>query len=553
MMPTPAVKTVSAEKTANQDWPRPAVAQRDDADVLVVGGGHNGLVCAAYLARAGADTLVVEARPSVGGCASTVSDLNARFNICNCDHTLVRVMPFIEELDLQSHGLRYLEADPAYVHMDLHGSAPWLFFADTERTADSIARHRPAEAEAYRRYLKDARPVAELLLELSTGEASTPRMLAALFKRRARGSARLLRWSKASASQVLRSYFDDEALIMPAVATGPTVWGVSPDMAGTGMAGALYALRHLVKTGRPVGGSGALTDALAAAFTAFGGRVRCNAPVNQLLISRKRVRGVRLIDGSEITAPVVVAACDPAVVASQWLPHPPQSQMLTTRAARKFVTRGQSGSPAEGYESKIDAVITNLPRYSALEDWQLLDLFEGRDPNESTFVMAPSKADLDEAHRLRPQGRVASHPTLLSNVPSVLDESMRSDDGQHVLSLEALFTPYSLEGGWPSSAEPRRWLDLWSGLLQPEFLDSVDRWRVMTPDRYERELFLHRGHAPSYTGSPVASMLGRRRELSRYRAPVSGLFLSGAGTFPGAGVWGAAGRNTARAVLHDMS
>ena len=141
---------------------------------------------------------------------------------------------------------------------------------------------------------------------------------------------------------------------------------------------------------------------------------------------------------------------------------------------------------------------------------------------------------------------------MMANVPSVLDPSMRSRDGHHILSLEVLFTPYDLEGGWEGSAEPARWLEAWSGLLQPGFLQSVDRYRTMTPDRYERELFLNRGYAPSYAGSPLSSLFGRRRELSRYRTPVPGLFLSGAGTYPGAGIWGASGRNAADAVLRTL-
>ena len=143
-----------------------------------MGAGHNGLVCAAYLARAGVDTLLVEARAEVGGCASTVSDLDARFNICSCDHTLVRVMPFMEDLDLAAHGLRYLEADPTTVYLGYDSSPPWLFFHDRERTIESIGRNRPSQAHAYRRYLADARPVAELTLEMSTAPASTPGMLA---------------------------------------------------------------------------------------------------------------------------------------------------------------------------------------------------------------------------------------------------------------------------------------------------------------------------------------------------------------------------------------
>ena len=528
------------------DGARGQAAPVGDVDVVVVGGGHNGLICAAYLARAGVDTLLLEARDTVGGCASTVSDLDARFNICSCDHTLVRAMPFIDDLDLRAHGLQYLEADPATVYMDHDGRPPWMFFNDSERTIESIARNRPSQAKAYRRYLADARPVAELTLEMGVGPASTPRMLARLATRRGRGGLRLLQWSRASALDVLQSYFDDEALIMPGVSNGPSIWGVPPDAPGTGLAGSLYAMRHMVKTGRPVGGSGALTDALAASFVAAGGRLRCGTEVSGLLGDGRGVAGVRLADGTEITAEAVVSACDPAVVASQWLPDPGR------RAGRRFVARARSQAPGDGYQSKIDAVITDVPHYPVLEDSKLLDLFEGRDPNESNFVISPTLAEVAEAHRLRDLGRVAERPTMMANVPSVLDPSMRSGDGHHILSLEALFTPYDVDGGWDGSPEPARWLQVWSRLLQSGFLSSVDRYRTMTPDRYERELYLGRGYTPSYAGSPLSSLFGRRRELSRHRGPVPGLFLSGAGTFPGSGIWGAPGRNTATTVLRTL-
>ena len=297
-----------------------------------------------------------------------------------------------------------------------------------------------------------------------------------------------------------------------------------------------------------MGGSGALTGALAAAFVSAGGRVQCNAMVAGLVVDR-RVRGVRLADGAEIAAPVVVAACDPAVAASQWLN--PQD-VAHSSSARRFIARSRADLAEEGYESKIDAVIGGLPRYRSIDEWGLLDLFEGGDPNDSSYVVSPSLAELAEAHRLRAQGRVARRPTLLVNVPSVLDESMLSDGGEHVLSLEVLFTPYSLRGGWPASAEPERWLRLWSEMLQPGFLESVRRWRAMTPDVYEREFHLRKGYVPAYRGSSMASFLGLRRELSRHRSPVPGFFLSGGGTYPGAGIWGAAGRNTAEAVLGSL-
>lgn len=553
----------------------------DHADVVVVGGGHNGLICATYLARAGRDTIVVEASPGVGGCSATVSDLDARFNICNCDHTMVRAMPLLDELELGRHGLSYLEADPAFVHLTWDGAAPWLFFHDQERTIDSIARARPTQAEAYRRYLRDAMPVAELLLELAVRPASSAKMLGAVLERRGRGAARLWRWSRASAVAVLSQYFDDEAMMMPAISTGPTVWGIPPDSPGSGLAAAGAAMRHLVPTGRPYGGSGALSDALSRAFQAAGGRIHCGVAVTELVGSRGAVAGVRLADGSEISATTVVTAFDPRVVATgliggdivgvgsdgsaataadptrSWLPRlgwpgrPGASGRVggIRRAGRagRYVARWHETATADGYESKIDAVISDLPCYQALDGFE--DLFADRDPNDSSFVISPSLEGLIEAHRLRAAGRVAPHPTMISNVPSVLDPSLRSGDGHHILSLEVLFTPYALQGGWEGSQEPRRWLDLWSGLVQPGFLHSVDRYRAMTPDRYERELHLLRGHAPSYTGSPLQTLLGRRRDVSRYRTPVAGLFMCGAGTYPGAGIWGASGRNAAAVVL----
>jgi phytoene dehydrogenase-like protein len=145
-------------------------------------------------------------------------------------------------------------------------------------------------------------------------------------------------------------------------------------------------------------------------------------------------------------------------------------------------------------------------------------------------------------------GRIAERPIFLVNVPSVLDPTMAVTEG-HVFSLEVLFTPYAVPGGWGSSIEPQRWLDTYASLVQPGFLDHVRRWRVMTPESYEADFSLRRGHATSFAGGPLAAFLARRPELTRYETPIAGLYLTGAATFPGAGVWGASGRN---AALHVM-
>lgn len=514
-----------------------------DAEVIVVGGGHNGLICAAYLARAGIDTLVLETRPSVGGCASTVSDLGARFNICHCEHSMIRAMPVLDDLELGDHGLHYLEPAASSVFAYHDDCEPWVLFHDVDRTLESLAAALPDQVEPYRRYLADAMPVARLALDMVRTPPSMARFTSTAFGRRARGAARLIDWSRRSVSDVLARYFDDWRIIMPAISGGPSVWGVSPDAPGTGLAAVSYATRHVVRSGRPRGGSGALTDALRASFEAVGGHVRCDTRVDGVMVSDGAVRGVRLDDGTELTAATVVATCDPHRVFVDWIDEPPPR-------ARRLVERWRSRPAADGYQSKIDAVTTARPRLRGA------DRLEGRHPGldllSPSMVVVPNPDELAEAHRRRSDGTVADEPTLLVNVPSVLDLTMQPQPDRHVVSIEVLFTPYALRGGWPGSAEPQRWLELWAGLMEPGALEAVEAWRVMTPDRYEAEFSMHRGHAPSFGRSPLATFVGRPRELTRYRTPLIGLYLSGAGTFPGAGVLGAAGRNTAAVVRRDL-
>ncbi|MEM7287875.1 MAG: NAD(P)/FAD-dependent oxidoreductase [Actinomycetota bacterium] len=330
------------------------------APVVVVGGGHNGLICAAYLARAGIDTVLVEARDTVGGCASTVSDLGARFNICNCDHTMIRAMPVIDELELGEHGLRYLEAEAGFVNVFHDDSPPWASFHEIDRQLDSLAASYPSQVEGYRRYLEDAMPVAELVIAMARTKPSTSGMIGTALRRRASGAARLLDWSRRSADDVFSRYFDDWHVTMPVVSTGPTVWGVHPSWPGTGLAAAAFATRHLIKTGRPVGGSGALTDAIAASFAAAGGVVRAGSRVTRLLVAGGRVDGVELADGTRIEAAAVVAACDPHRVFVDWVGEAPA-------AARRLVRRWHDRPVHDGYESKIDAVLDQLPRYRFAE------------------------------------------------------------------------------------------------------------------------------------------------------------------------------------------
>jgi phytoene dehydrogenase-like protein len=514
-----------------------------DHEVVIVGGGHNGLTCAAYLARAGVDVCVLEARDAVGGCASTVEALDgARVNICNCDHALIRATGVIEDLELDRHGLAYVDLDPVQLALPSRGEAPWLLFTEVDRTLQALALTHPGQVDGYRRYVDELLPAARLVMAMTNG-APTPRGVATrLARARGRGLAALLKLSRRSAADVLRDYFTSDALLGPVSTTGPAVWGLPPQAPGTGLGALGYALRHLTQVGRPVGGSGALTDALARAVTAHGGTIRTGARVAAITCGARRAEGVRLDDGTRVAAPVVVSASDPRRTLLELLDGPPP-------AARALLDRWRARPVREGYESKVDAVIGALPRPRGLRAEHLAALGVGEVLN-ATMVVAPGLDGIAAAHATALRGGVAARPLFLSNVPSVVDPAVAPPDG-HTFSLEVLFTPYRLRGGWRDSPEPERWLSAFATRCEPGFLDTVKRYRSVGPEDYERDFSMPAGFAPSFAGGPLAALLGRDRELTRYATPVPGLYLTGSGTFPGAGVSGAPGRNAARVILSD--
>lgn len=516
-------------------------------DAVVIGGGHNGLVCAAYLARAGARTLVVEARSTVGGTAATDVFAGGRANVCNCDHITFRTTPVIDELGLADHGLRYLNVEPAQINATWAGGAAWASYHDVDATVESIAATHPTEVDGYRRYLADAVPAVRLVLDAANDPPSAARLGRALVDARGRGAATLLRWSRRSAADVMRHYFATEALRAPGLGVGPMVWGISPETPRSGLGALTYALRHVGRLGRPVGGSGMVPDALLASFLAHGGQVRTSTAVTAIdclgSVDGGRVRGVVLADGTEITANVVVSACNPHDTFLRWLTNPPPN-------AAKLIHRWRHINHPDGYESKIDAVVQSPPVVAAIPDAALAR--HGDALGGTTTVIAPTLDEMHRAHRLAADGAVASRPLMIANTASAIDPTMRTPDGRHMLSLEVLFTPYRLVGGWAHSREPQRWLDLFGAAQRDDFVGGLGEHRVMTPDRYEQEFSLPAGHATSFSGGPLAALRHRNPELTRYRTAIAGLYLTGAATFPGAGVWGASGRNAAMTILADI-
>ncbi|MEI7546929.1 MAG: NAD(P)/FAD-dependent oxidoreductase [Actinomycetota bacterium] len=509
-----------------------------DFDAIVIGGGHNGLVSAAYLAKGGLRTLLVEARHAVGGTAASERWAGATVNICNCDHITFRTTPIAEELSLAAHGLRYLDIEPAQVNMTWGDGPAWFSHHSVEATVESIARSYPSEAKGYARYVKAAMPAVQLVVDAANDPPSLGGLTAKVLARRGRGVATLMRWSRRSAADVMREFFTTDALQAPGLLVGPMVWGISPELPGSGLGALTYALRHVGRVGRPAGGAGQVPATILKAFESYGGHLRTNTKVTAITCEGKSVRGIRLDDGTEITAAVVVSACNPHDTFLHWLRDPPPQ-------AREMVQRWKAIPHADGYESKIDAILTAVPHLRAAAQAGVPDDLA------STYAIAPSIADMHRGYGLMASGHMLERPGLLANVPSVIDPGL-DPDGRHILSLEALFTPYRLPGGWATSTEPSRWMDLFGSLAEPGFRDTVVEWRAMTPDRYEREFHLAHGHATSFAGGPLAALRNKNPELTRYETPVRGLYITGAATFPGAGVWGASGRNAALKVLDHV-
>jgi phytoene dehydrogenase-like protein len=499
-----------------------------DADVIVIGAGHNGLIAAAYLAKAGMRTLVLEARSIVGGTAASERFAGGTVNVCNCDHITFRTTSVTDDLGLAAFGLRYIEMEPTQVATAWSGGPPWQQWHDVDRTLDELAAVHPGEVDGYRRYLRAARPAAETIVAAAAEPPTAAGLAKVAVRRRLAGAATVLRWSRRSAASIMRSFFTHDAVLGAGLVGGPMVWGVSPEQPGTGLGALAYAMRHVAGVGRPAGGSGALTEALRAAVLHHGGEVRTNCAVAAVICDGTRAIGVGLRDGTQITAPVVVSACDPHRTFVQWLRHSPAG-------AASMIERWRRASHGEGYESKIDAIVDREPR-----------LRDSDHRVSSSVTIAPTIADMDRAARLLPSGGILEQPALLMNVPSIADPSV-APPGRHVFSLEVLLTPY--RHPWPGSAEPRRWLDLVAGVCEPGFLDSIVAWRAVTPDVYEREFHLPAGHAASFGGGPLAALRNRNPELTAYETAVPGLYLTGAATFPGSGIWGASGRNCATVVL----
>jgi phytoene dehydrogenase-like protein len=524
-------------------------------DVAVIGGGHNALVAAAYLARAGLHTVVLERRPLLGG-ACVTEELWPGFRVSRAAYVAGLLRPrVVRELGLAARGLRLLARSPASF-TPLPDGRGLLLGPDQAAAQAEIRRFSARDAErypAYEGFLDRIARALEPLLDAPPPDPSRPRwcdlaplarLAAAAWRVRA-DLPRALALLLGPARPTLEAWFESEPL-RSTLATDAVIgaWA-APGSPGTG-----YVLFHHVmgetNGARGVwayveGGMGRLSEAIADAAREAGAQLRTDSPVASIDVERGRVSGVTLEDGSTVAAATVVSGADPhrtllGLTRREHLPEELVHELQTIDFRSPSV--------------KINLALDRLPRFHGIAGDAA-----GPEHVGTIHLGARSLDALDAAFDAARQGRLPDRPLIELTIPSAIDGSL-APPGRHVASMFVQYAPYALaESSW--DIERDRFADRVFALVDevaPGFSQSVLHREVLAPPDLESIFALTGGNI--FHGAMSLDRLLCLRPLpgwAHYRTPVEGLYLCGAGTHPGGGVMGACGRNAAAEVLRDLA
>jgi phytoene dehydrogenase-like protein len=533
---------------------------RTQQDVIVVGGGHNGLVCGATLAKAGARVLVLERRERLGGCTDTSAPWpdHPEYRV-NTYSYVAGLMPrhIVGDLELQRHGLRIHALGP-YFFPSSEGRTLTLFH-DHRRCYEQIARFSRKDAEAYPRWEEWLAGMADIVWPIFTQVPprlgslkvrdllSTAEMAWRVRGLGVRGVADLTRLFTASVREILDDWFESDELKAVLAMTATVGAWAGPDTPGTG-----YVLLHLSMGdgadghvggwGFCQGGMGGLADACRGVAEARGVRIRTGAEVAEIVTAGGRVRGVVLADGEELTAPVVVSTIHPKLTFLELLD--PQSLPPDFVAdIRRFKCRGGA--------VKINLATARLPHFLGAEE--VADAGGAAEYHHGSIELAVSPDYVQAAFDDASAGRPAAHPIADVTIPSASDPTLMPE-GLHCVSIYSQWVPHEWHDD-PHRDEIEAFADRVVAALErvsPGFGDAVLARQVLGPWDMESELGLVGGNV--YGGELTIDQLFHLRPapgFADYRSPVEGLYNGSAGAHGGGGVSGIPGWQAARQATRD--
>ena len=526
-------------------------AQRE---IVILGGGHNALVAAFYLAKKGLKPLVLERREVVGGAAVT-EEFHPGFRCSTVAHAGGPPLgTILRDMQLARHGLEKLES-PVRIFAPTPEGRALTLYTDTQRSVADIQKFSAKDAASYGEFgagLGRVGTIIEQLLLLTPPVIEKPSKedIWKLLKvgRRVRGLGkkemmRLIRWGPMAAADFVAEFFETDLLRAAVAARGIFGAALGPWSAGSTTLLLLRAAADPYPVGNsavPRGGMGALTAALAAAAKEAGAEIRTSAEVKQILVKDGRVTGVALANGEEIAAKTVVSGADPRQTFLGLLDpvHLPPS----------FVVKMQNYR-CNGTAAKINVALDALPTFAALRNSS-----DGNSPLAGRIHIGPGIDYLERAFDDSKYGEFSRAPYLDISIPSILDSSL-APVGKHVMSIYMQFAPYNLkQGDWTQQRDALRDTVLKTlSAYAPDLTRKILALQTITPKDLETTYGLTGGHP--FHGELALDQIFTMRPLlgwARYATPVRGLFLCGNGTHPGNGVTGASGHNAAREILKHI-
>ena len=514
--------------------------------VVVIGAGHNGLVAAFYLAKAGYAPIVLERRPMVGGVAVT-EEIHPGFRCPAIAHGDVAVLPQVmNDLQLQMHGIETMRPAVRVVALGLDGRALSIY-DDAQRTATELAAFSERDAARYPEFQScfnrlgaAIRPLISVtppdVDKLKVDDYLSLGKFGLKFRGLEKKDAyRLIRWGPMAVADLVAEWFENELLRATFAASG--IFG---SLAGPWSAGTSVGLLLKAAFGDTLsirGGPGALTQALAGAASAAGAKIRTNADVTHIRVKDGKAASVVLASGEEILTDAVVSNADPRKTLLELVD--------ATDLDPGFLLKVRSYR-AIGCVAKVNLALTGLPEFSALKN--------GAAAIPDRIHIGPDIDYLERAFDAAKYGDFSAQPYMDIHIPSIADPSL-APAGSHVMSIHVQYAPYRLKtGDWNTRRD-----ELGDTVIKalaayaPRIGDLIRHRQVITPLDMERTYGLTGGHI--FHGEHALDQLFAFRPLlgwAQYRTPIKGLYLCGSGTHPGGGITGAPGANASREIIKDL-